>query len=95
MVLCVVGYFAYQYFVAPWLAGKKSTTSGYSLYLPEECQSEGESLRMAFTRQEEQGNLSEVGQNGFIRNYKNCLKFKTDFADSQIDEAVEIIKNSR
>jgi len=97
VVLGVVGYFAYQYFIIPWLDGNdpaNPTASGYSLLIPEECQTESESLRYAFHRHEELGNLTQVGLNGFIKNFRSCLR-RFNFPDSQIDEAVDLIKNSR
>ena len=98
VVLGVVGYFAYQYFIAPWLAGNsptESNTGNYSLYLPEECQAEGESLMSAFYRHKELGNLTISGLSGFKRDYRQCLKHKADFTDSQINEALDLIRSSR
>ena len=98
VVLGVAGYFTYQYFIAPWLAGNASrgSSSGTSSsYLPVECQAEGDALRSAFYRHEELGNLTVSGLNGFERDYRRCLKYNTDFADSEIDGAVAIIRNSR
>ena len=94
-VLSVAGYFAYQYVISPWLAGKPPIAENHSLYLPEACQAEGESLRAAFNRHEELGNLTESGLNGFKRDFRRCLEQRAEFADSQINEAIEIMKNSR
>ncbi len=98
VVLGVAGYFAYQYFIAPWLAGKapaEPVADNYALYLPEECLSEGESLRTAFYRHKELGNLTDGGLKSFERDYRRCLKQKADFTDSQASEAIQIIQSSR
>lgn len=98
VVIGVAGYFAYQYFIGPWLSGDTSpepNTGNDSLYLPEECQAEGESLRSAFYRQEELGNLTLDGLNEFKRDYRRCLKQKADFAESQVDDAIDIIRSNR
>ena len=93
-VLGGIGYVAYQYLVAPWFAVNEPNTSEYSLFIPEECQQEAESLRAAFNRYEELGNLSEAGLNGFKEKVGNCLK-RADYAEALIDEAIEMIRNSR
>lgn len=97
VVLGVAGYFAYQYVIAPWLAGKSSSEPAvgeYLLFVPEPCQSKGEALKDGLYRHEELGNLSESGLNGLQMQFQRCLK-REGFTDSQVSDAVEMIKNSR
>ena len=93
-VVGAIGYAAYHYIVAPWFAGNEPNESEYSLFIPGECQQEAESLRAAFNRYEELGNLSESGLDGFKEKFRRCLE-RADYADALIDEAIEMIKNSR
>ncbi len=95
-VVGVVGYFAYQYLVGPWLADRGSSgqrASEYVVFIPDECQAESESLKDAFNRRE-MGEIGKVSVNGFTQNFRRCLK-RAGLTADEIDEAYESIKNSR
>ena len=89
IILGVGGYFAYQYFIGPYLQDSTPAAPTFNIYsLPEECQRHGESLKGAISRNEVRASI-----NGFTRNLRKCLR-KAGLTDSQIEEAIEGIRDS-
>ena len=94
VVIGVAGYLAYQYVVVPWMSGSgpaKPTATEYMVFIPDQCQSEGESLKDAFLRHEK-GEIGKVSLNGFTQNFRRCLR-KEGLTSEEIDEAYNGMKN--
>lgn len=90
IILGVGGYFAYQYFIGPYLQDSTPAAPTFNMYsLPEKCQKHGESLKDAISRHEISAKIS-----GYTKNLRSCLR-DAGFNDSQIDEACDGIRNSR
>ncbi len=90
IILGVGGYFAYQYFVGPYLQDTTPAAPTFNMYsLPEECQGHGENLKGAISRHEISATI-----NGYTKTLRGCLR-KAGLTDSQIEEAIDGIRESK
>jgi predicted negative regulator of RcsB-dependent stress response len=89
IILGVGAYFAYQYFIGPYLQGSSPATTFNMSSLPEECQGPGENLKKSFEREDIAATF-----NSYADNFRRCLR-RAGYSDSQITEAYNGIKNSR
>jgi hypothetical protein len=89
VVLGVAGYFAYQYFIGPYLQDSTPATTFNMYFLPEKCQGPGENLKKSFARKDIAATF-----NSYANNFRRCLR-DAGYTDSQIKEAYNGIKNSR
>lgn len=87
VILGVAGYFAYDYFIGSQTASESA--GGYSLFLPEQCESSGESFANAVKNHEIAAKI-----NGFRKAFRSCLR-DAGLSESEIDEACDNIVAGR
>lgn len=88
VILGVAGYFAYDYFIGSAPTGS-NRTGNYSVFLPEQCVSSGESFANAVHNNEIAAKV-----NGFRKAFRSCLR-GAGYSESEIDEACDNIVAGR
>ena len=89
----VAGYFAYQYFVVPWLQGDppaEPTAQAYLPPVPEECEGKSRDMADAIYGRDI-GRVSVAQLNRATRVFQTCLK-NAGFSDAEINGTYDKIK---
>jgi hypothetical protein len=92
-VIGAAGYFAYQYFIVPWLEGQtpsEPTVSEYLPPIPGECEGKGKDMGDAIYGRDI-GRVSVAQLNRTTRIFQTCLK-NAGFSDSDINGTYDKIK---
>ncbi|MBT8353554.1 MAG: hypothetical protein KJO60_03465 [Desulfofustis sp.] len=93
VVLVAVGYFAYQYFLIPWLddfAPAQSTTGENRPSIPDACRVKGKIVEDGIY-DFKIGKISDVLLDQYTDRFQTCLK-RAGFSDADIDGTFEKIK---
>ena len=91
-ILGAAGYFAYHYFLIPWLDdfAPPESTNGFSMPpIPDECRVKGEIVVDAI-HDRKTGKISDVLLDQYTLRFKTCLK-NAGFSDPDIQETYEKI----
>ena len=92
-VLLTVGYFAYQYFIIPWLADlapAESITDDNLPSIPDTCRVKGKIVEDAIIDRKS-GKISDVLLNQYTVRFQTCLK-NAGFSDADAEGTYERIK---
>lgn len=92
VILLFIGYFAYQYFLIPWLddfAPAESITDDDLPPIPGTCRVKGEIVEDAIIDRK-LGKISDVVLNQYTVRFKTCLK-NEGFSDADADGAYDKI----
>ena len=92
-VLVAVGYFAYQYFLIPWLddfAPAESTTGEHLPPIPDVCRVKGKIVEDGIYDRKI-GKISDQLLDQYTLRFQTCLR-KAGFSDADIDGTYERIK---
>ncbi len=90
----VAGYFTYQYFIEPWLAGDppaEPTAQEYLPPVPPECEGKGKDMADAIYGRDI-GRVSVAQLNRATRIFQTCLK-SAGFSDAEINGTYDKIKD--